>query len=139
MKYLLNTNVISEFVKPMVDPAVLSWMRTTDELQMAISVISIGEIQKGISGMVQGKRRQELQTWLDDALVPRFGTRILPLKLSDLQRWGRLLGEAKQSGDLIPPVDTLLAATALNRNLSMVARNRWDFSRTGVEIIDPWT
>jgi len=139
VKYLLNTNVISEFVKPMVDPAVLSWMRTTDELQMAISVISIGEIQKGISGMVQGKRRQELQTWLDDALVPRFGTRILPLKLSDLQRWGRLLGEAKQSGDLIPPVDTLLAATALNRNLSMVARNRWDFSRTGVEIIDPWT
>lgn len=95
MKYLLDTNVISEFAKPVVDLAVLSWMRTTDELQMAISVISIGEIQKGISGMAQGRRRQALQAWLDGALVPRFGARILPLERSDLQRWGRLLGEAK--------------------------------------------
>lgn len=139
MKYLLDTNVISEFAKPVVDPAVLSWMRTTDELQMAISVISIGELQKGISGMVQGKRRQELQTWLDGALVPRFGVRILPLERPDLQRWGRLLGEAKQSGDSLPPIDTLLAVTALNRNLSMVTRNTRDFACTGVELIDPWT
>jgi len=139
VKYLLDTNVISEFAKPVVDPAVLSWMRTTDELQMAISVISIGEIQKGISSMAQGRRRQELQTWLDGALVPRFGTRILPLGLPDLQRWVKLLGEAKQSGDLLPPVDTLLAVTALNHALSMVTRNTRDFTRTGVEIINPWT
>jgi predicted nucleic acid-binding protein len=139
VKYLLDTNVLSEFAKPTVDPAVLSWMRTTDELQMAISVVSVGEIQKGISRMTEGKRQQELQAWLDNELVPRFGDRALPLDLSDLQRWGRLLGKAKKSGDSLPPVDTLLAASALNRNLIVVTRNTRDFERAGVEIINPWT
>jgi toxin FitB len=139
MKYLLDTNVLSEFAKPTVDPVVLSWMRTTDELQMAISVVSAGEIQKGISRMPQGRRQQELQTWLDNELIPRFGDRALPLELLDLQRWGRLLGEAKRSGNSLPPVDTLLAAAALNRGLIVFTRNTRDFARAGVEIINPWT
>jgi predicted nucleic acid-binding protein len=139
VRYLLDTNVLSEFAKPTVDPAVLSWMRTTDELQMAISVISVGEIQKGISRMPEGKRQQELQAWLDNELIPRFGDRALPLELTDLQRWGRLWGEAKKSGDSLPPVDTLLAACAFNRNLIVVTRNTRDFERVGVEIINPWT
>ncbi|MEA3278667.1 MAG: type II toxin-antitoxin system VapC family toxin [Pseudomonadota bacterium] len=136
---MLDTNVLSEFAKPTVDPAVLSWMRMTDELQMGISVVSIGEIQKGISRMPEGQRQQDLQVWLDVQLIPRFGNRALPLELSDLQRWGRLLGEAKKSGESLPPVDTLLAAVALNRDLIVVTRNTCDFKRTGVEIINPWT
>lgn len=138
MKYLLDTNVLSEFAKPTVDPAVLSWMRATDELQMVISVVSVGEIQKGTSRMTQGRRQQELQAWLDRELIPRFGVRVLSLELLDLQLWGRLLGEAMKSGDSLPPVDTMLAAVALNRDLIVVTRNTGDFGRTGVEIVNPW-
>lgn len=139
MKYLLDTNVLSEFAKTTVDPAVISWLKRTDELQMAISVVSVGEIQKGIARMPRGKLQQDLQTWLDSRLVPRFGIRVLPLAASDLQRWGRLLGEAAKSGESLSPVDTLLAAVALNRDLIMVTRNTGDFALTGVRIIDPWS
>lgn len=138
MKYLLDTNVLSEFAKPIADPAVLSWLRSTDELQMGLSVVSVGEIQKGVSKMPQGRRQQDLQTWLDDQLIPRFGARTLPLELPDLQRWGRLLGEAKKTGEPLPPVDTLLAASALNRDLIVVTRNTQNFLRTGVRLLDPW-
>ena len=135
---MLDTNVLSEFAKPTVDPAVLSWMRATDELQMVISVVSVGEIQKGISRMTQGKRQQELQAWLDRELIPRFGVRVLSLELLDFQLWGRLLGEAMKSGDSLSPVDTMLAAVALNRDLIVITRNTGDFARTGVEIVNPW-
>lgn len=139
MKYLLDTNVLSEFAKAAVDPAVLSWMKRTDELQITLSVISVGEIQKGISRTPQGKLQQELQTWLTNRLIPRFGIRILPLTSSDLQRWGQLLGEAERSGEPLRPVDTLLAAMALNHNLILVTRNTRNFAHTGVRIINPWT
>ena len=106
---------------------------------MAISVVSVGEMQKGISRMPRGKLQHDLQTWLDSRLVPRFGIRVLPLAASDLQRWGRLLGEAAKSGESLSPVDTLLAAVALNRDLILVTRNTGDFALTGVRIIDPWS
>lgn len=139
MKYLLDTTVLSEFAKRTVDPAVIAWLQKTDELQLTISVVSLGEIQKGISSMPRGKLQQDLQTWLDSRLIPRFGLRALPLTSSDLQRWGQLLGEATKSGEPLSPVDTLLAAVALNRDLILVTRNTGDFALTGVRIIDPWS
>ena len=137
MKYLLDTNVLSEFARTNVDPAIVSWLKRTDELQMAISVVSVGEIQKGISRMPRGKLQQDLQSWLDSRLIPRFGIRALPLATSDFQRWGRLLGEATKSGESLSPVDTLLAAVALNRDLILVTPNTGNFALTGVRIIDP--
>lgn len=138
-KFLLDTNVLSEFAKSRVNQGLLDWMRETDETLMAMSVVSVGEIQKGITRMPAGQRQTDLQDWLDSELIPRFGERILPLDRWDMQRWGRMLGMAIQQGETLPTVDALLAAVALNRGLIVVTRNQRDFERTGASLLNPWT
>jgi toxin FitB len=137
--FLLDTNVLSEFAKPRVNPGLLDWMQHSDETGMAISVVSVGEIQKGISRMPEGRRQTDLQAWLDQHLVPRFQQRILALDLNDMQRWGRMMGTAIKQGGTLPAIDALLAAVALNRRLILVTRNARDFERTGVNLLNPWT
>lgn len=138
-KFLLDTNALSEFVKATVNLGLLDWMQQTEEASMAISVVSVGEIQKGISRMPQGRRQTDLQDWLDNQLIPRFDQRILAIELSDMQRWGQLMGEAIKRGATLPAVDALLASAALNRDLVLVSRNERDFARTGVRLLNPWT
>lgn len=138
-RFLLDTNVLSEFTKPTVNPGLLDWLRRNDEDLMAISVVSVGEIQKGISRMPDGRRRLDLQRWLDEQLIPRFEHRILPIELENMLRWGRLMGDAMTQGQPLPAVDTLLASVALDRNLILVSRNERDFARTGVDLLNPWT
>lgn len=137
--FLLDTNVLSEFAKPKVNPGLFDWMQHSDETRMAISVVSVGEIQKGLSRMPEGRRQTDLQAWLDQYLVPRFQQRILAIDLNDMQRWGRMMGAAIKKGETLPAVDSLLAAVALNRGLILVTRNTRDFERTGVTLLDPWT
>nr|WP_276570170.1 type II toxin-antitoxin system VapC family toxin [Thiocystis violacea] len=136
---MLDTNVLSEFTKPRVNPGLFDWMQHSDETRMAISVVSVGEIQKGLSRMSEGRRQTDLQAWLDQSLVPRFQQRILALDLNDMQRWGRMMGAAIKQGETRPALDTLLAAVALNRGLILVTRNTRDFERTGVNLLNPWT
>ncbi len=137
--FLLDTNVLSEFAKPKVNPGLFDWMQQSDETRMAISIVSVGEIQKGISRMPDGRRQTDLQAWLDQHLVPRFQQRILPLDLNDMRRWGRMMGAASKAGETLPAIDALLAAVALNRRLILVSRNTRDFERTGVTLLNPWT
>ena len=138
MKFLLDTNVVSEFVKEQVNPGVSEWLAQGDERTMVISVVTIGEIEKGIAWMPDGKRRQALQAWLESALLPRFQGRILALEVQDFRRWGHLIGNALRAGAPLPQMDTLIASVALNRDLTLVTRNTGDFKRTGVKLLNPW-
>ena len=138
MKYLLDTCVISEYTKPNPNAGLHAWLQSTGDVLMGISVISFGEIQSGISRLPDGKRRLRLQHWLDDELISRFESRILFVDLADTLRWGVLTGEAKLRGETLPSVDALLAATALNRQLTLVTRNTKDFKRCGVPLLNPW-
>lgn len=138
MKYLLDTCVISEYTKPNPNGGLHAWLQNTDDVLKAISVVSLGEIQSGISRLPEGKRRHRLQQWLENELVPRFESRILSVDLADTLRWGVLTGEAKKQGETLPSVDALLAATALNRQLTLVTRNTKDFQRCGVTLLNPW-
>lgn len=104
-----------------------------------MSAISLGEIQNGISRLPDGQRKGALQEWLTNDLIPRFENRILPVTLDDMLLWGRLTGQAASLGKPLPTADAMLAATARNRCLTVVTRNERDFSRMGVELVNPWT
>jgi predicted nucleic acid-binding protein len=135
--FLLDTNVASEMVKPKPDPGVMKWLAEADESLLYFSVVTLGEIRKGIAARSEAARRAQLENWLH-ALVDRFEGRILPVDLAIADRWGHLTGSCKASGMTLPVIDGLLAATALHYDLIFVTRNVKDVQSTGVETLDPW-
>lgn len=136
--YLLDTNCISELVRLNPEPRVMEWMQTADEASLYLSVLTLGEIRKGVAGLPQGKRRTRLETWLDIELRARFAGRILPIDVPVADRWGVLIATAKREGRPLSTIDGLLAAIALHHNLTVVSRNVSDLANTGVQVLDPW-
>jgi toxin FitB len=136
LKYLLDTCLVSELVKKKPNPRVLKWVADYDEDLTFLSVLTLGEIQKGISKLEDKKRRSSLQMWLDSDLRVRFGDRILPITQDIAQAWGGLQGEAK--GIAVPTIDGLIGATAIAHNLTVVTRNVSDLAKTGAKILNPW-
>ncbi|MEQ1605639.1 MAG: type II toxin-antitoxin system VapC family toxin [Pyrinomonadaceae bacterium] len=137
MNYLLDTCLLSEFMKPRENRGVIEWFDKQDDETLYISVLAIGEIQKGIAKLGASKRAGELNSWLD-LVVMRFDTRILPFDIIMANRWGNLKADLESKGRPMPVVDSLMAATALARDLTLVTRNTQDFASTGVKIFDPW-
>lgn len=135
MSYLLDTNVISELVRPKPAKAVLVWFENIPSEALHISVLTLGEIRKGVERMPEGMRREKLRLWLDHDLTDWFSTRVLPVDVAVADRWGRLLA---QVGRPLPSIDSLLAATALHHELRLVTRNQKDFNYHGLEVINPW-
>lgn len=136
--FLLDTNCISELVRPKPEARVMEWMEVADEGLLYLSVLTLGEIRKGVAGLAQGKRRTHLETWLEVHLQARFSGRIIPIDSAIADRWGLLAAEAKRKGKALPVMDGLLAATALHHNLTVVSRNASDFSNTQVHVLNPW-
>ena len=135
MSYLLDTNVISELVRPKPAKAVLAWFENIPSEALHISVLTLGEIRKGVEQMPDGARREKLRLWIEHDLADWFETRILPVDIQVADRWGRLIA---QMGRPVPSIDSLLAATALHHELRLVTRNQKDFDYPGLEIINPW-
>jgi predicted nucleic acid-binding protein len=136
--FLLDTNCISELVCPKPEPRVLEWMEVTDEAILYLSVLTLGEIRKGVARIPQSKRRTRLETWLEVELQARFAGRIVPIDAAIADRWGLIAAEAKRRGKALPVIDGLLAATALQRNLTVVSRNVSDFECAQVQVLNPW-
>jgi predicted nucleic acid-binding protein len=136
--FLLDTNCISELFRPNPEPRVLNWMEAADEAMLYLSVLTVGEIRKGLAGLDQGKRRTRLETWLEIDLRARFSGRIVPVDAPVADRWGWLAAEAKRKGKGLSIIDGLLAATALHHNLTVVSRNAGDFAHTPVPVLNPW-
>jgi len=136
--YLLDTNCISELVRIKPEPSVVAWMQAAEETLLYLSVLTLGEIRKGLAGLPQGKRRTHLETWLEIELGARFAGRILPIDVSIADRWGLLAASAKGEGRTLSAIDGLLAATALHFNLTVVSRNISDFADTRVPVLNPW-
>jgi toxin FitB len=138
LKYLLDTCLVSELVRKKPNPKVLKWVADCDEDLTFLSVLTLGEIQKGISKLDDKKRRSALQMWLDSDLRERFRDRILPITEDVAQAWGVLQGEAETTGIVIPTIDGLIGATAVTHNLTVVTRNVADLIKTGAKILNPW-
>lgn len=137
--FLLDTNVISELVRRKPEPRVTTWIEATDEMLLHLSVLTLGEIRKGIVSLRDASRRVGLGAWLDSELVVRFADRILPIDEAVADRWGRLTAQGEAANSPLPIIDGLLAATALQYNLTLVTRNVKDVAATGVPLFNPWT
>ena len=137
--FLLDTNVISELAKPRPNQRVAEWIDSTPEELLFLSVITIGEVRKGIDLLNDNDpRRGTFQRWLDLDLRVRFAGRILTFDDGVAERWGQVEALVKQRGLTLPTIDAQLAATALHHGLTLVTRNSAHVRRTGVSVFNPW-
>ena len=138
MRYLLDTNVISELVKKEPHTGVRRWIDKHDESAMFLSVITFGELQKGIRKLSDKNRAERLQTWVDQDLARRFEGRILSLDLETLLTWGNIQGNSEKNGIPLPAMDSLIAASAIAHHLTVVTRNTTDIERCQASVYNPW-
>jgi len=138
MNYLLDTCVISELIRENPEANVASWISGTPETSMYLSVLTIGEIHKGIEKLPESKKKDRLHKWVNSDLCIRFKNRILDLDLEVSTKWGQIQGKAEQVGKPMPLIDGLIAATALSHDLIVVTRNTKDMEQSGVTLINPW-
>jgi toxin FitB len=138
MRYLLDTCVISEFVKPKPERKVVEWLNAAEAERVYLSVVTLGEIQLGISGKPASNRRTELEEWLNVDLPAQFGGRILPLDSETFITWGQISADLKKRGMPMSVMDSLIAAAALHHKMVLVTRNVTDFSSVSLSIFNPW-
>lgn len=138
MNYLLDTNVISELIAKQPNIQVVEWIDSRDPNAVYLSVITIGEIRKGIEKLAPSKRRDTVTTWLETDLLLRFQGRIVAITTEVMLAWGELTGRLEKEGHPIAAIDSLMAAIALQGKYSLVTRNDDHFQHTGVTIINPW-
>jgi predicted nucleic acid-binding protein len=136
MNYLVDTNVISEFRKTNCNANVRTFVESLSSESLYISVISLGEIQYGVKKMENSLKKQQLIVWLGEQLPDWFSGRIIPIDADIALAWGTLRAKHKAT---LSASDSLLAATALARHLTLLTRNTKDFEEiAGVECINPW-
>jgi len=126
---------VSELVRTKPSDKVVAWFEQVPDEALHLSVLSLGEIRKGVEKLVTSRRREKLRVWLEQDLVDWFGPRLLSIDHAVADRWGILLARTARP---VPAVDSLLAATALHHELRLVTRNRSDFDYSGLDIINPW-
>lgn len=136
--FLLDTNVTSELIRPQPEPMVQTWVAAQSLDALFISAVSFGEFRKGIVPRSPGKRRDELEAWIETDLSNLFFGRILPVTRSVAERWGVLEGQRQLAGKPFNMPDGQIAATALEHRLTFVTRNVKDFAGLGVTIFNPW-
>ena len=137
MNYLLDTCVMSELVKATPDENVINWINNTPDERLFLSVITIGEIRKGLTKLPDSKKKYRLTNWLN-TLLENYEARIYPVDLAVAESWGTIQGKAENNGTPVASVDSLIAAVAQTHNLIIVTRNEKDFAATNVTIVNPW-
>jgi len=138
MSFLLDTNAVSEWVKPRPNPGLVGWMESADEDRIFISVVSLAELRYGVERLAAGRRRNRLEEWLRHELPLRFEGRILPIDTDVAEAWGKTVSRSEAAGRPIGAMDAFLAATAEIRRLTLVTRNVSDFPLLKA-VLNPWT
>jgi toxin FitB len=139
LKYLLDTCVISEIIRPQPDENVISWIQVQDENNLYLSVLTFGEIEKGIEKAQDQSRKRKLQLWVEQDLKQRFVNRIIAIDLDISVRWGAIQGQAELAGKPLPVIDGLIAVSGLVHNCIVVTRNITDMEQSAVELLNPWS
>jgi predicted nucleic acid-binding protein len=139
LRYLLDTCVLAEFVKPIPAPQVVAWLNAVASDQTFLSAVTFGEIQMGISRLPSSNRRTDLEIWLAGVLPVQFAGRVLALDVDTLLTWGYMAAQRKQQGTPMAVMDSLIAATARQHKMVLVTRNVADFTATGLSLLNPWT
>jgi len=139
VSFLLDTNVVSEWVKPRPDRGVIGWLAETDEDHVFISVVTLAELRHGIERLTGSARRRRLNEWLQEELPRRFEGRVLPVDRAIADSWGRVVARSEAVGRPVGVMDAFIAATAQTRDLTLVTRNVADFEAVVNDIVNPWT
>jgi len=139
MKWLLDTCVLSEFSKPSPEPRVVDWLHKQVYADLAISVLTVGEIEKGIHRLPESVKKTRLLAWLDSEVMSRFQGRILDVDIVVAKQWAHFQARAELKGRILAAIDGLLAATAQIHQMTLVTRNDPDVEATGVPLFNPWT
>lgn len=134
--FLLDTNTVSETVRKLPDASVMDWLDSIDAQQLHVSVLTLGELHKGVLTLADARRRDRLTQWLATTLPAWFGDRVLSIDTAVATRWAQLLAAA---GRPLPAIDSLLAATALHHDLVVVTRNVRDFDFPDLAVHSPWS
>ena len=135
MNYLIDTNALSALKKRKPHPGVAHWFAERSAATLYLSVLTLGELRKGIEAMAEGERKQSYLDWLENDVPTYFSGRIIPIDTRIADCWGRLCASA---GRTLPAIDSLLAATAMSHDLTMVTRNVIDFKLSSLRVINPW-
>jgi len=138
MSFLLDTNVISEWVRPRPDTNVVAWLEEVDEEQVFLSVVSFAELRRGIELLPSGRRRDRLEDWVANDLRERFHGRVLDVDWQVADAWGRIMARGQLAGRRLGSMDGFFAATAEANQLALVTRNVRDFGGLGVPLHNPW-
>ena len=138
MIYLFEPCVISELVSKQPSVRVVEWVDSLDPDDVYLSVLTIGEIIKGIEKLPKSRRKTELQTWLKEDLLVRFQGKIIPVDTDVIMEWGILSAQVESAGKPMPAIDSLIAATAKANQLTLITRNVRDFEATGMKVLNPW-
>lgn len=138
MSYILDTNVISELVAAHPKPNMAGWIAGLDPQLAFLSVITIGELKKGIEKLADSSRKAALDRWLNADLLVRFQNQLLPIDVDTMRAWGALNARLEAAGRPMPTIDSLLAATAAHTGFTLVTRNVADFEHTGIALLNPW-
>ncbi len=135
MSFLVDTCALSELVKPKPSRELCDWFDAAPPEALFVSVLTLGEIRKGVEKLESGRRRTQIVTWPETQLPAWFEDRVLPVDAGVADEWGRLTARLSKP---VPAIDSLIAATAIRHRLAIVTRNESDFAATGVDILNPW-
>lgn len=138
MSFLLDTNAVSEWVKPAPDVGVAQWLADADEDRIYLSVVTIAELRHGIERLPAGARRTRLDAWLTTDLPLRFEGRLLGIDGATADVWGRVMALAQDRGRPLGAMDGWIAATAIRHGSTLVTRNVRDFENLNIPITNPW-
>ena len=138
MKYLLDTNVISELIARKPNQQIVDWIDSLDPETVYLSVITIGELRKGIEKLAPSRRKDELTLWLETDLSLRFAEKLVDITIDVMLVWGELTGRLEREGKTMAAIDSLIAASVLEGKYTLVTRNESDFQHTGVPLVNPW-
>lgn len=137
MKYLLDTCVLSELVKPAPNSAVLAWVDSRTENELFVAAMTLGELRRGVAKLSASRRRSELSVWLEN-LQAGFGQRVLPFTGDTAGYWGEMCARVETIGKTMAAFDSIIAATAIEHGLALVTRNTQDFAAAPLMLINPW-
>jgi predicted nucleic acid-binding protein len=138
MKYLLDTCVISELAKSRPNKKVVSWVKKNDEDNFYLSSLTFGELYKGLAKLPDSKRKKKLTQWIANDLKERFTGKIFDIDLKVAKTWGEIQGTSEAAGNPMPAIDSLIAATGLAYDLTVVTRNIADMQQSGATLLNPW-
>ncbi|MFM9912751.1 MAG: type II toxin-antitoxin system VapC family toxin [Methylophilaceae bacterium] len=138
MNFLLDTCVISELVKKTPNQAVVDWIQQQNHANCFISSITLGEIQKGISKLAVSAQKDDLQAWLNNDVRARFIGQTIAIEANEALQWGEVQAAAEAQGKPMPMIDSLIAASAIFQDMTLVTRNTKDMEASGVKLFNPW-